>query len=273
MNDRITRDVLAHGPIASGPLTRLPVPRPVDRFRYVRERCQGKRVLDLGAYDETVIGRPQHRSWRWLHAEIADVAKETLGVDASAALKAQGGVDTECGTRIVYGDVNQLEAIIEDFGPDLVVAGELIEHTPNTRDWLAKLATTAPGTRILMTTPNTTYNVNLILALLNREGCHPDHMQIYSFRTLVNMVREVPMHGVTIHPYYSVPYMFTDKLPRWASSLVTAVNTLFLKPTQFLFPMMACGWIVEGVLGPRRHPDTPAQAGDGRALSGAGATP
>ena len=59
------------------PLEKLPVPRPVDRIAYVKQRCRDLRVLDLGAYDETEVGKPQHGSWTWLHAEIAAIPSPT----------------------------------------------------------------------------------------------------------------------------------------------------------------------------------------------------
>src|SRR5262245_51055310 len=85
------------------PLPRLPIRRPVDRYAHVRARCAGKRVLDLGAYDETEVERGQHTSWRWLHAEIAQVASVVLGVDSSTAVAQSGSVQTHLGTTIVYG--------------------------------------------------------------------------------------------------------------------------------------------------------------------------
>jgi hypothetical protein len=95
-------------PLTYDPLERLAVPRPVDRVNYIKRLCRGLRVLDLGAYDETEISKPQHQSWKWLHAEIAGSAQEVLGVDASPALKS-GGIQTRVGTRIIYGQVENLD--------------------------------------------------------------------------------------------------------------------------------------------------------------------
>src|SRR5690349_23172684 len=95
-------------PLTHHPLERVRVPRPVDRYDYVRDRCRGRRVLDLGAYDETEVDRDQHASWRWLHAEIAAVASAILGVDASDRVRAAGEVTTAIGSRIVYGRVEDV---------------------------------------------------------------------------------------------------------------------------------------------------------------------
>lgn len=238
------------GPIEPDEFARLPVPRPVERYRYVARRCRGLRVVDLGAYDETEVDRPQHGRWRWLHAEIAAGAAEVLGVDASEKLRQAGEVRTRCGTRIVYGTVEDLGDLVEAFDPDLVVAGELIEHTPNTLGWLSRLADIRPGTNILLTTPNTTSAVNILLAVVNRENCHPDHLHVYSFKTLTTLAGRVPIHDVRIRPYYYDPHLFLGKIRSSLVPLASAANTLLLKPIQYAFPLTSFGLILEGVLGP-----------------------
>lgn len=235
-------------PLRYHPLERLPVPRPVDRYRYVRARCAGLRVLDLGAYDETEVERPQHAAWRWLHAEIAAVAAEVLGVDSTDRLRGTGGITTRCGTRIVYGRVEEIGELARDFRPDLIVAGELIEHTPDTLGWLARAAAAAPGTRLLATTPNATSLVNLVLAFLRRENCHPDHLQIYSYKTLATLASRVPLRDPTLRPYFYDPHLFFNRVPSGAAPLVRAADRLFLRPLQYLFPLTAFGLILEGVL-------------------------
>ena len=231
------------------PLARLHLPRPVDRYRYVAERCRGRRVLDLGAYDETEYGRHRSSRWRWLHADIAETAAEVLGVDASAAVRDKGPIETSVGTRIVFGDVRHLDPVIESFSPDLVVAGELIEHTPDTLGWLSRLAARAPGTDVLLTTPNATSIVNVLLALLGRENCHPDHLHVYSVRTLRTLAARIPIRDATIRPYLYDPHVFYDRVPRWAAPAVALADRAALRPLQSLFPMTAFGLILEGVLG------------------------
>jgi 2-polyprenyl-3-methyl-5-hydroxy-6-metoxy-1,4-benzoquinol methylase len=232
----------------SGPLQALRVPRPVDRYDYVREQCRGLRVLDLGAYDETEVERDQSGSWRWLHAEIASVAAEVLGVDSSPALADTGGIDTSVGTRIVHGSVDDIGRFVAEFKPDLVVAGELIEHTPNTIGWLSEIGRVSPGTRLLATTPNTTSVINMALALLKRENAHPDHIQVYSFRTLATLAGRVPMSDVSIRPYYYDPHLFIGKVSGAAGPAVGLVNRV-LRLVQWLFPLTAFGLVLEGTVG------------------------
>ena len=235
-------------PLTYHPLERLPVPRPVDRYRHVRQRCTGLRVLDLGAYDETEVNRSQHPSWRWLHAEIAAVAREVLGVDASSKVKAAGSITTRCGTRIVYGTVETLDDVLRDFKPQMIVAGELIEHTQDTLGWLSRLASAAPGARLLDTTPNATSIINLLLAFLSRENSHPDHLHVYSFKTLSTLAARVPMREIGICPYFYDPHLFLGRVPRRAAPLVVGVDRAFFRPIQWLFPLTSFGLILEGVL-------------------------
>ena len=208
-------------------------------------------MLDLGAYDETEVDKPQHHSWRWLHAEIASVANDVLGVDASTKLRDGGPVTTRCGTRIVYGTVEALDSVIMDFRPDLIVAGELIEHTPDTLGWLSRVSAIAPGVRVLMTTPNATSIVNVCLAFLNRENCHPDHLQIYSYKTLLTLATRLALREISIRTYYYDPHLFYSRIPRLMSPLVFASDRLLLKPIQWLFPLTGFGLILEGVFGPQ----------------------
>jgi hypothetical protein len=236
-------------PVAESPFTRLPVGRPVDRYRWVAERCRGLRVLDLGAYDESEVDRDQHPSWRWLHAEIAAEAAEVLGVDASEKVRAAGEIATSCGTRIVHGTVDDLGTVVADFRPDLVVAGELIEHTQDTLGWLSRLAVAAPGTGIVLTTPNATALVNVLLGLLGRESNHPDHLHLYSYRTLATLASRVPITDARIGTYLYEPHIFRSRVPRWAGPVVTATNRIVMRPIQRLFPLLAFGLTLEGRLG------------------------
>ncbi len=231
------------------PFARLVVSKPVNRYDYVVQACRGERVLDLGAYDETEVHREGSSSYRWLHADIAAVADEVLGVDASEALRLAGEIETRQGTKIVYGLVEDLDAIIADFRPTVIVAGELIEHTQDTLGWLSKVAACSPGVRFLATTPNTTCIINVVLALLKRELAHPDHTQVYSYRTLWTLAGRVPMTGYRIVPYFYNRHLFYDRVPRWSWPLVTLLDKALLRPLQRLFPLMSFGLILDGTMG------------------------
>jgi len=238
-------------------LERLPVPRPVNRLRFLKHYCQNQRVLDVGAYDETEVDKPQHKSWRWAHAEIARSAAAVLGVDGSPKLRDAGRIRTAVGTEIVYGQVEDMDAILREFRPNVVVAGELIEHTANTLGWLERIGEVLPGTRLLLTTPNATSIINIGLSFLNRENNHQDHLHVYSYKTLATLARRLNMTGAVLRPYFYHSEIFRGRVPIWLVPLIYGVDYLLLTPLQYLFPLTAGGWILEGTVGVHEAAFTP----------------
>lgn len=228
------------------PLERLRIPRPVERISYVAGRCAGMRVLDLGALDETVVTRSQHSSWKWLHREVARTAREVLGVDSSEELRAAGGMTTDAGTRIVHGRVDEIDGLVREFRPDLVLAGELIEHTPDTLGWLSRVAAAAPGARLVVTTPNATSILNIALAFVRRENQHEDHLHTYSYKTLTTLARRLGLQGATLTPYYYHSEQFRGRVGSAVIPLIVAIDYLVLMPIQWLFPLTAFGFVLEG---------------------------
>jgi hypothetical protein len=230
------------------PLEKLAVPRPVERLSYIAAQCAGLRVLDLGALDETVVGKPQHSTWKWLHAEVAATAREVLGVDASDEVRRNGEIRTDCNTRIVYGRVEALDDIVREFRPDLILAGELIEHTPDTFGWLSRLGRLAPGARLLVTTPNATSILNILLSFVRRENQHEDHLHVYSYKTLCTLARRLNLREPRLTPYYYHSEQFRGRVPEPVVPLILAIDYLLLMPIQYLFPLTAFGFILEGTL-------------------------
>jgi hypothetical protein len=248
------------------PLEKLSVPRPVERLPYIAAQCAGLRVLDLGALDETVVGKQQHSSWKWLHGEVAATAREVLGVDASDEVRRQREIRTDFNTRIVYGRVEQLDEIVREFRPDLILAGELIEHTPDTLGWLTRLGDLAPGARLLVTTPNATSILNILLSFTRRENQHEDHLHVYSYKTLTTLARRLNLADKKITPYYYHSEQFRGRVPAPAVPLILAVDYLLLMPLQYLFPLTAFGFILEGTLQPSQKEHAEAVPGEDAVL-------
>ena len=72
---------------------------------------------------------------------------------------------------------------------DVVVIGELIEHLDDAGSMLeAVKPLVAPGGRIVITTPNGHGLFNVCAALAGRELNHPDHVTLYSWYTLSNLL-------------------------------------------------------------------------------------
>ena len=103
--------------------------------------------------------------------------------------------------------------------------------------------------RFLATTPNTTGVINLMLAFLSRELAHPDHTQVYSYRTLWTLAGRVPMTNYRIVPYFYNRHLFFERVPKWCAPLVTLLDKVLLLPVQRLFPLTSTGLILDGTMG------------------------
>ena len=97
----------------------------VDRIQSIRALCDGKRVLDMGCCNHADFDRLSEGGF--LHAEIAKVAGELIGLDNDAAAVQQM---KDLGFNALLGDAEHIPT--SQLGLfDVVVAGELIEHLSN----------------------------------------------------------------------------------------------------------------------------------------------
>lgn len=231
------------------PLERLCVPRPVDRLAFVADVCRGCTVLDLGAMDETAFERKRGQG-TWLHERIAAVATRVVGVDSSPAVPPEGLV-TAPNATIVRGDIAGLDDVLArlDAVPEVVVAGELIEHLPNPLAFLQALKQSArlAGATLLLTTPNATAAHNVAVGLLSRESTHRDHLFILSYKTLFTLFERAGLGHVELVPYRSAFIEMRARNVGLRGVLVAAgekaVNTI-----EWLFPLLSFGWIARAKL-------------------------
>ncbi|HEX4885976.1 MAG TPA: methyltransferase domain-containing protein [Casimicrobiaceae bacterium] len=231
------------------PLERLHVPRPVDRLSYVADACRGRAVLDLGALDETAwTSKRGHGTW--LHERIAAVAGRVLGVDSSTAVP-DAGLATGPRATIVRGDIADLDALlgVHDFRPDVVVAGELIEHVPSPLAFLQALVASPrlAGCELVLTTPNATAVHNVIVGLASRESTHRDHLCILSYKTLSTLCARAGLQRWTLVPYRSAFVEMRARNPGLRGALVGAAERA-VNAVEWLFPLLAFGWIVRATL-------------------------
>jgi hypothetical protein len=221
------------------------VPRPVDRVSFVKENCRGKNVLDLGAMDETAYAAKQGRG-TWLHEEIAEVAEQVVGIDSSPFLPPDG-IRTGRNSVIRTGDSMELDECLRsnNFVPDVIVAGELIEHLENPLLFLknVKAIDKLKGKTLIMTTPNATAIHNCLIGLLSRESTHQGHLCILSFKTLCTLCIRSGFEGWEIFPYFA---RFTEMKERNVGirrALVSGGEKV-INGLEWLFPMMGFGYIV-----------------------------
>lgn len=227
------------------PLEKLDVPRPVDRILYLRAAVAGKRVLDLGALDETAF-QAKRGQGTWLHEELSRMAMEVLGVDASPEVPARGLVTGER-SRIIRGDIAGLANILSEtgFDPEVIVAGELIEHLDNPLAFLRgfRLLPTLHGKRLLVSTPNASALHNVLVGMLGRESTHCDHLCILSYKTLCTLCHRAGFTRWDIIPYYS---RFTEMKARnqglrgWG----VAAGEAGINLGEWLCPLLSFGYVV-----------------------------
>lgn len=228
------------------PLERLQVPRPVDRISFIKNCCNGKTVLDLGAMDETAYTAKQGRG-TWLHEEIAAVAHQVLGIDNSP-LVPPDGLRTSKNSTIRLGNIMQVGAMLESesFSPDVIVAGELIEHLENPLLFLKGIRATdrLRGKTLILTTPNATALHNCLIGLISRESTHHDHLCIFSFKTLYTLCNRAGFAEWEIVPYSARFTEMKERNSGFRRSLV-CVGEKVINGLEWLFPMMGFGYVVK----------------------------
>lgn len=224
-------------------LEKVSLPRPVDRLVFFSRMVEGKAVFDLGALDETALDAKMEDG-SWLHARLCASARSVVGIDNSPRLPV-GGMDTRNGGRIIHADIFDLGPVIERHGrPDIIVAGELIEHLTDTSAFLASLKANPAlhGVDFVFSTPNACCWHNTLIGLTGRESMHQDHLQVYSYKTLRTLFSRAGIELRQLVPYHA---RFTEMI-NGTSGLTRlgvrafqgAVNSL-----ESLTPILAGGWI------------------------------
>jgi len=227
------------------PLERLDVPRPVDRVGYIAAACRHRRVLDLGAMDETAW-QAKRGQGTWLHEEITRTALEVVGIDNSPVVPEEG-LRTAPNGVIRRGDVGDPERLVAALqgAPDVIVAGELLEHLENPLQFLRRFAGSAPlaGKTLLLTTPNSTALHNVLIGLARRESTHHDHLFIFSYKTLATLCTRAGFAHWEIVPYFA---RFTEmqQRHRGLARLAVRATERIINLFEWLFPLLSFGYIV-----------------------------
>jgi hypothetical protein len=231
--------------LAFTPLERLSPPRPVDRISFIAANCTGRRVLDLGAMDETAFAAKRGLG-TWLHEEIGKVAASVEGIDSSDLVPPEG---LRTGPRSIIRHVdssatNQFLAAL-DPSPEVVVAGELIEHLENPLGFLASLRENPRlrGVTLILSTPNATALHNCLIALGSRESTHPDHLCIFSYKTLTTLCRRAGFEDWSIIPYFA-RFTEMEQRNRGVRRLMVRGGQRIINGLEWLFPLMSFGYIV-----------------------------
>ena len=195
------------------------------RIRYVEDKhdflarlATGRRVLHVGCADALADIEMKADAGRFLHARLAESARELWGVDSD-----ETGVERLRErfepSRLVVGDAERLELDHVGGQPfDLVVAAEIIEHLTNPGGLLTSAhKLLAPEGRLCITTPNGALSLKTFLHSMGGiEDVAPEHVILFSFSSLTAIYARFG---------YTEPDWFTA-LERHGSSRNRAMNAL-----------------------------------------------
>ncbi|WP_448482679.1 methyltransferase domain-containing protein [Pseudoxanthomonas mexicana] len=225
-------------------LERVKVSRPKDRLTHLERCAEGKRVFDLGALDETAYQAKQ-TTHNWLHARLCRVATSVVGIDNSALVPDEG-LTTATNGVIVRENIFDLQPVVDKHGiPDLILAGELIEHLPDTSALLTSLKATPSlkGVELVVTTPNACCWHNTLVGVAGRESMHKDHLQIYSYKTLRTLFERSGFRVDEMLPYHA---RFPEMIEGSSRGVATTARMFqtFVNGLEIISPMLSAGWIV-----------------------------
>jgi hypothetical protein len=204
--------------------------------------CDEKIVLDLGCFDETALNKK--KSGYWLFEEISKVSQKHIGIDNSELIPKEGIIYSE-NEKILRGSIYTFDySIFTNEQPDVIIAGELIEHLPNTLELFNCLKKYFPNKRLICSTPNATTVSNVILAMFNRESCHKDHLQIYSYKTLNTLCKLAGFKNWEIIPdHITYPEMILNS--GFAKKIIVQCAQGTINIMEYLFPLFSGGLILD----------------------------
>jgi SAM-dependent methyltransferase len=168
----------------------------VDRVTFIKEQCDGKKVLHLGCtnYPYTADSLKNNDL---LHFRLAEISRELYGFDFD---KEGLNVLRESGTKNLYfADLEKLDEVDLSETFDVIVAGEMIEHLSNPGLFLRGIKRFMhQDTKLIITTINAYGALRFTLYALRGKGgtnepVHPDHVFYYSYSTLNLLIKRADL--------------------------------------------------------------------------------
>jgi SAM-dependent methyltransferase len=222
----------------------LPAARTVDRLAYLEEVVSGKRTIHVGFWGSEGCREVMQPHALWLHDRLSRKAAQLVGLDLNRAGVEQARQEgyeahfVDCQDRLAVRSLKIDPA-------DVVVAGEVIEHLDAPGPFLdAMHELVTPQGRLVITTPNAYSMLNPLSALRGIELVNPDHVALYSWYTLTNMLSR---HGWRTSTFLTYPYPLPPGAAsgrRWAGrSMARAILGLQRAVTRTIAPFLAHGLI------------------------------
>ncbi len=167
-----------------------PVNKIDDRITLLEQESRGKKVIDLGCVDHLEQLEAKISQDLWLHARLAKVADKCLGIDINRSGIDQLQQKLNC-KDVIYGDIQNDEiAEIKTDHWDLLIAGEVIEHTDNPVMFLGNVRKSYAQNinHIIITVPNAFSLLNHRKCLEGREIINSDHRYWFTPYTLAKVL-------------------------------------------------------------------------------------
>lgn len=219
---------------------RYPLPRTgqVDRDNYLLELCRGKKVLHLAC-----AAWPATKMWcedgSLLHLRMGKVTERLAGFDWSEPgmkeLQDRGVKDLH---RINLLDPDQVAEGWDKLGfePDLIIAGELLEHLDRAGMVLESCRRVmSPSCRFVITVPNAFSVRSLLHVLRGYEKVAPDHVSYYSYSNVRELAERNGFHMDSVNWYRYSP----------ARKPIDRVVDVAIAPIIWMWPQLSEGLIAE----------------------------
>ena len=215
-----------------------------DRVALLCALARGRRTIDLGFIDQGRMS-DKRAEGTWLHAELAHVARELVGIDSDAAGVARA---EELGYVAFCADCQDRESLLRlNIEPaDLVIAGELLEHLDRPGLFLDAVKTlVAPSGVLAITTPNSLSLTNFLAALVGKELLNSDHVGWQSPRTAETLLSR---HGWKLRDlfFYRFPPVRSGAASTHVSRRQVAVFNAYQALARPLFRIRP--WLADGLI-------------------------
>lgn len=207
----------------------------VDRINFLVQECKGRRVIHIGFAGTDNCREAMEPQGLWLHSRLAAGASSLVGLDVN-----QEAVDhaRQQGYEAYLADCCSSEELkrLSIEPADVVVAGEIIEHLDAPGHLLRAVHGLVRHTegRLIVTTPNAHALYSGATALARLEIINPDHVALYSWFTLTNLLRR--------HKWHTTEFLMYD-YPDQSGSAIGRAGFAVQRALSRPFPLLAHGLI------------------------------
>jgi 2-polyprenyl-3-methyl-5-hydroxy-6-metoxy-1,4-benzoquinol methylase len=192
-----------------------------DREEFITRTCQNRSVLHLGCAGWPLT-EESLRDGTLLHSALSKVSARAFGMDLCeeglSVLRSHGFRD------LIKLDVEEIDQLHLETPPDVIVAGEILEHLSNPGLFLqgASILMRHAKCKLIISVPNA-FSLRHFVSLMfqKTELVMPDHTAYYSFNTLSELVRR---YGLQVREFYNYTEVSkrSSRFNRFAKRLLNA---------------------------------------------------